>query len=70
MGKISEFIRNYFSGYTIFLFLISSYLLVFADTKELKTEGFKNESRFSFIAGLVYAAIAICALIAIIIMHL
>jgi hypothetical protein len=59
MGKVISFIAGHFSGYTFALILFCSYMLIFIDRKHLKSKGLKKESRFAFIAGILYVLIAV-----------
>lgn len=56
---IITYIKGQFSGYTIFLILLSSYIMIFNDSRQLKQVKLKREARFSFLGGIAYAALAL-----------
>lgn len=62
MGSIIHFVRDRFSGYAVALILLSSFILLFSDRRQLKNNKLDKEASFSRIAGIVYALIAGAAL--------
>jgi hypothetical protein len=59
MGSIAVFLSNHFTGYMLFVVLMSSYVLYFMDKKQLKDAGLKGEASFAKIAGIVYAVLGV-----------
>lgn len=59
MKIIISFLKEHFTLYVLLLMLISSGILIFLDNPELKGKNLKKESRFAYIAGIVYAVVGI-----------
>jgi small neutral amino acid transporter SnatA (MarC family) len=59
MEWIMHFFKDMYDFNVLVLFLISSYLLVFIDSKALRRKGLNKESRLSRVMGFVYAALGI-----------
>jgi hypothetical protein len=45
--------------YVVLLMLISSYILIIRDRREMKSKNLKKEARFAFVSGITYAIIAV-----------
>lgn len=63
MNNIIHFIRDRFSGYSVVLILLSSFILLFYDVRQLKDNKLEREASFSRIAGIIYMLIAGIALL-------
>jgi len=61
--KIVEFIKGHFSGYTVALIFICSYMLIFVDRRQMMKKRLKKEAAFSFISGITYIVIAVAAIV-------
>lgn len=60
---IIAYIKRQFSGYMIFLMFLSSYIMIFNDSRQLKQAKLKREARFSFLGGVAYAALTLIAIL-------
>lgn len=63
MMVLSQIVRVVGTKYFLALMLISSYYLIFIDRRTFKEQGFKKESRFSYILGLIYGAVGLITFI-------
>lgn len=61
MKGIIDFIKGHFSGYALFLILLSAFILIFIDSPQLRKKELKKEGIFSLLAGIVYIIIAFTA---------
>lgn len=61
MAHVMKFIVERFSGYTLILFFLSSWLLLFVDRRQLKRKGLNKEAWTAFIMGMACVAVALTA---------
>lgn len=59
MEWIMHFFKDMYDFNVLVLFLISSYILVFIDSKALRRKCLKKESKLSKAAGFIYAVLGI-----------
>jgi len=59
MDWIEHFFKDMYDINVMILFLISAYILVFIDSKALRSKGLKKEGKFSKVTGIIYAVLSI-----------
>lgn len=54
LDKIIIFLKQYFNMNMLLLFLISSFFLIYFDSKDFKKKNMENEYKFSLYVGIAY----------------